>query len=284
MRRRAKGVRRLCALYALHTKMELTITTCQASIAAFFVCEVAGYLGHRLGLATRFINEIAWQERQAQLDANQIDVGWICGAPYVRRIDQQLAAIELLAAPVMAASRYQDQPVYFSDVVVRYDSPYQKFADLRGTRWAYNERKSYSGYEVVRSYLATQNLDRFFFGQVIESGAHQRSVELILRGDVEASAIDSTVLDLLYAQQPQLCHQLRAIDTLGPSPIPPWVIGLHVAPELRIQLREALIQMQHDPVGQAILLRGQTVRFATVGDADYDLTRTRLAHAEAISL
>ena len=264
--------------------MTLTITTCQAAIAEYFVQQVTDYLAARLNLPTRFINDILWQARQAQLDAGQIDVGWICSAPYVRRIDQRSADIELLAAPVMAATRYNNQPVYFSDVVVRHDSAYQRFADLRGGLWAYNERKSYSGYEVVRHYLATQHLDGHFFGAVIESGAHQRSVEMILAGETDASAIDCTVLELLYDRQPALRHRLRVIQVLGPSPIPPWVIGRQVAPALRESIRTVLLAMHTDPVGQVILQGGQTACFARVNDADYHLTRERLRLAETVSL
>ena len=264
--------------------MTITVTTCQAAIAEFFVQQVVDYLAARLEMPVQFVNDIPWQERQRRLDAGQIDIGWICGAPYVRRIDQQLADIELLAAPVMAAARYDHQPVYFSDIVVRHDSAYRRFADLRGSRWAINERQSYSGYEVVRHYLATQHLDGRFFGRVIESGAHQHSVEMILAGEVDASAVDSTVLELLYARQPVLCQQLRVIQVLGPSPIPPWVIGRHVAPELREAIRSVLLSMHTDPRGQNLLQAGQTACFIAVNNQSYHPTRERLGLAESVSL
>ncbi len=63
-------------------------------------------------------------------------------------------AIDLLAAPVMAAERYQGQPVYYSDIVVHHASRFQTFADLRNATWAYNEPHSHSGYHVVRFHLA----------------------------------------------------------------------------------------------------------------------------------
>ncbi len=40
--------------------------------------------------------------------------------------------IELLAAPVMEALRYEHRPIYFSDVVVRRDSPFRIFAEMPG--------------------------------------------------------------------------------------------------------------------------------------------------------
>ena len=78
--------------------MTITVTTCQAAIAEFFVQQVVDYLAARLEMPVQFVNDIPWQERQRRLDAGQIDIGWICGAPYVRRIDQQLADVVAMAA------------------------------------------------------------------------------------------------------------------------------------------------------------------------------------------
>jgi phosphonate transport system substrate-binding protein len=224
----------------------LTFTSCQAPIAEFTMKAVAEYLGDKLNLATRYIEDIAWPERYARLDVNQIDVGWICGTPYVRRHDELKLNIELLAAPVMAAPRYQNRPVYFSDVVVRRDSRFLTFSDLRGASWAYNEPNSHSGYHCVRWFLAQQKLDGRFFSRLIESGAHATSLDMILRGEADASAIDATVLEMRLAFEPVLRERIRIIEAIGPSPIPPYVIGTHVPAELRVALRHALTHMHED--------------------------------------
>ena len=101
-----------------------------------------------------------------------------------------------------AARRYQDRPVYFSDVVVRRDrAHFESFVDLRGASWAYNEPRSHSGFNVVRAYLAESGHLDDFFGAVVESGAHSESLEMVLSGRVDGAAIDSTVLEWLTAQR-----------------------------------------------------------------------------------
>src|SRR4051794_35527641 len=47
------------------------------------------------------------------------DVGFMCGLVYVRMTRYKDCPIELLAAPVLRGRRYGEQPVYFSDVIVR---------------------------------------------------------------------------------------------------------------------------------------------------------------------
>ena len=262
----------------------ITLTSCQAPIADAFVEGAAAFLRARLGLTVHSELQIPWQAREERLLTGEIQAGWICGAPYVQMMDHRHAPLTLLAAPVMAAPRYLDRPIYFSDVIVRADRPYATFADLRGAVWAYNEPHSHSGYHVVRYHLATLGETSAFFGRVFASGAHQRSLALILAGETDASAIDSTVLDMLTAQEPTLSARLRVIATLGPSPMPPWVVHQSVPPALRQTMTDALTTMHTDALGQTILRQASVARFAAVSDSDYDPIRAMLRRAGQLAL
>jgi phosphonate transport system substrate-binding protein len=262
----------------------LKLTSCQAPNADFICEAIAHYLGSRLDIPTQFVNDIPWQEREQLLDVGEIQVGWICGLPYVWKADQLEPQLELLAAPVMQPPRYQNRPIYFSDVVVHRDSPFQTFADLRGASWAYNEPHSQSGYNITRYHLATLGETSGYFGRVIEAGAHQEALQMVLNRQVDASAIDSTVLELELEHQPDLGQYLRIIEILGPSPIPPWVISKRVSPSLHQALRQVLLDMAQDPASQTILAAGQMARFAPVKDHDYDPIREMARLAAGVNL
>jgi phosphonate transport system substrate-binding protein len=208
----------------LNAFKSLSFTSCQAPNANEQVRQILAYLGKRLGLPIHFVQDADWRDRERALDAGEINAGWICGLPYVWKADQPDPAIELLSAPVMAAPRYQDRPIYFSDVVVRSESPYRSFDQLRGAAWAYNEPRSHSGYNLTRYHLSAVSPHQTFFSRVIEAGSHERALRLVLRGRVDASAIDSTVLETELANQPDIASRLRVIEALGPGPIPPWVV------------------------------------------------------------
>src|SRR5262249_44567968 len=150
----------------------------------------------RLNISTQFIGDVSWQEREESLDRGQIDVCWICGLPYVRKINVESPNIELLAAPLMRHPRYGNKPVYYSDVVVHAGSHYASFHDLRGSTWAFNEAGSHSGYNLVRYHLAVKGRASGYFARVVESGSHQDSLQMILEGAIDATAIDSTVLEM----------------------------------------------------------------------------------------
>lgn len=259
----------------------LTITNSQASLHDFFVRDLAGWLAHELGMRVEFVRDGAWDEREARLDAGTIDLGWVCGAPYVLKRDRGIP-LAVLAAPVMRASQYRDRPVYFSNVIVRAESPYQTFEQLRGTRWVYNEPNSYSGYHVVRDYLARRGWDGDFFGEVTASGAHARSVEMILDNSADASAIDSTVLELLCETEPPLSDRIRIIESLGPGPMPPFVAGAHLAANLRARISSIMIEMHNRPRGRELLDKARMRRLARVTDSDYDMIRGQLEVARQI--
>jgi phosphonate transport system substrate-binding protein len=234
---------------------------------------VASYLAGKLALPVVFVNVEPWQARERLLDAGEIQVGWICGYPYIRKVDWEQQPLELLAAPVMAHPRYGGRPIYFSDVVVHRESAFRTFADLRGANWAYNEPGSQSGYNVVRHHLTCLGEDFSYFGRMVESGAHLRSLQMILNREVDASALDSTVLEAALLHSPSIGREIRIIESMGPNPIPPWVIRREVDPTLRDHLRSLLLAMYEDPVGAAILAMGQMRCFAQVADGDYDAIR-----------
>lgn len=245
---------------------------------------MAGYVGERLGIGVEFVGGIPWQQRLREFDAGRIHVCWMCGLPYVWRADRPEPSLELLGALVTVGPRYADRPVYFSDVAVRRESLWSSFAELEGTTWAYNEETSHSGYNATRHRLAEMGRHRGFFREVVAAGSHEASLRLLLDGQVDATAIDSTVLDLLGRQDPSLARRLRIVESLGPSPSPPWVIARAVPHDLRAAISDALLGMSGDPMGRTILASGMASRFAAVTDADYDPIRRVAQEAERVEL
>jgi phosphonate transport system substrate-binding protein len=264
---------------------ELLFASLAAENAATFYADLVGYLSKALGIPTRLTDEPAWQVREDQLIRGQGHLGVVCGLQYVRsRQAGDEPGIDLLAAPVMRGRRYGLRPVYFSDIVVRRGHPARTLDDLSGARFAFNERTSHSGYGVVRHELARRGYTRGFFGSVVESGAHQSSLSLIAAGAVDASAIDSTVLETEFLHTPDLAQQVRVVTTLGPSPIPPLVVSRALSSAVRNDLRSVLLEMHHDPRGSHVLSRGRVRQYVEVRDSDYDPIRMMATAGAAIAL
>jgi len=241
---------------------------------------VTGYLARRAGLPVHFVVGVEWQEREQMLRDGRAQAGFVCGQLYAHAADW----LALLAAPVMRDRRYNGRPVYFSDIVVRQESRFRSFAELRGARWAYNEPESWSGCHILEAYLAAQGETADFCGSVVASGAHLRSLAMILDGTIDAAAIDSTVLDLELAQQPELAKKLRSVASLGPTAHPPAVIRRDMSRAIVSRLQAALLAMHEDSAATDIFATAQYARFAAVRDQDYDDIRHKTRIAEQAPL
>jgi ABC-type phosphate/phosphonate transport system substrate-binding protein len=125
---------------------------------------------------------------------------------------------------------------------------------------------------------------RDFFGSLVESGAHQRSLSLVAAGAVDASAIDSTVLETELLHTAELRRQLRVVTTLGPSPIPPLVVSRALSLAVRNDLRRMFLAMHHDPRGSNVLSMGRVHQYVEVMDADYDAIGRMAVAGTAIAL
>ena len=237
------------------------------------ICE---YVGRGLGVPTELVAGRSFD----QFERGEIDVGFICGLPYVQLTRQSPAPVHLLAAPILQGTRYGGRPIYFSDVIVRGDSPYYSFADLRGCTWSYNDPDSQSGYGITRYTLAAMRETRGYFGKVVEAGFHQESIRLVCEGQVDASAIDSQVLALAMRDDPRLHDRLRIIHSLGPSTIQPVVAARHLPEDLRAQMSRLLCEMSGDPLIRERLAEGLFERFVAVRDSDYDDIRQMLRLTE----
>ena len=233
---------------------------------------IARHVQLRLGIPTELVVGSSYERL-----SEQAEVSFLCGLAYIelRRLGQ---LIEPLAAPLLRGGRYGGRPVYFSDVIVRRDSSFRSFADLRGCTWAYNEPYSHSGPGITCYRLVELGQTQDYFGRVMETGWHQQSILRVLAGEVDASAVDSHVLALARHDNPELDFGLRVIDSLGPSTIQPVAVVSRLAERLKADLRSILLELTDDPAGRAVLSGRLVERFVAITDADYDdLRRMRAA-------
>jgi phosphonate transport system substrate-binding protein len=238
---------------------------------------LAERIGNRLGRPVELVVGRSFE----QFQQGEADLGVLCGLPYIRLADRNPPPVEPLAAPVLAGDRYGGRPVYYSDVIVRHDSPITCLEELRGCSWAYNEPASHSGHAVTLYSLVRMGARPGFFARVVEAGFHQRAIRLVARGAVDAAAIDSQVLAIELRDHPQLADRLRVVDAFGPSTIQPVVAASRLPEQLKDQVRDLLVELGDDPSARSALDHGFIDRFAPVDDAAYDDIRAMLTVIEA---
>lgn len=103
----------------------------------------------------------------------EADVGFMCLPSFFWLRELEEPPVELLpSAPVFQDSRTSGRTIYFSEMIVRRESPVGSFLDLRGCSWAYNDPCSSSGYYNVLKKLAKMGEDERFFDRVCCSESH----------------------------------------------------------------------------------------------------------------
>ena len=192
---------------------------------------------------------------------------FLCGLPYTRMRDAG-ADVEPLAAPVPDD---EDGAFYRADLLVTPAARETQPAQLRGARVAFNGEDSLSGWVMPRHALRELGIDPDGYVWV-RTGSHHNSLRALLRGEVEAAPIDSTVLALEQRADPALAS-LRRIARLGHLPSPPVVLVGGDA-GLASSLRAALAGLGESDEGRAALALGAIRRFDAVADADYAPVRT----------
>ena len=228
---------------------------------------ITQYVGERLGVPTT----LHVGQSLDEFASGQADIGFLCGLLYANM--SQPRSVELLAAPVVQGMRYCGEPVYYSDVIVRSDSAYGSFKALRGCRWAYNEEASHSGYNVVYYSLLEQGANLGHFGSMLKTGSHLASLQAVLGGEADATAIDSHVLDVWLKQQPELAQHICVIDMLGPSTIPPIVAASRLSSQTMHDIQTILCDMHRHSQAVERLHNGLIERFIPVTDTHYDNVR-----------
>lgn len=256
----------------------LYMTSCMSSIADPFCRALADCLHAALARPVQFVDGIPYAQRERLLESGDIQLGWICGLLYVEKVRNGSLPCAPVAAPVMQGPRYENAPIYFADLIVHRSSAYCKWADLRGATWAYNEEASYSGYHMLLAHMARRGESRSNFGDAVRSGGHLESIRLVRQRAADVAAIDSTVLDAAVRADPQLARDVRVVHSVGPRPMPPWVLSTEMAPTTRRAVQQALTTLHRSAAGAAALALGGMARLDAVDDPVYDTVRRDMAY------
>ena len=237
---------------------------------------VTDAIAKKLGFPAELVVETNYEN--CAKDVN--DVCFVCSLPYIEFERQGKAPAVPIAAPVLQGERYHGKPIYFSDVIVRRDSKFNSFLDLRGHSWCYNEPLSQSGYGITRYHLVELGETHGFFSKVVEAGFHETSIKWVAEGIIDGSAIDSQVLAVAIREDPTLLQKLRVIESLGPSTIQPVAVSKRLPSDMRQAILDVLLTMHLNQDNRSSLDVGMVDKFVAVDNSSYDDIRSMLKACE----
>lgn len=224
----------------------------------------AAYLGRKVGRPVKFVQRRTYREALELLEIGEHDFSWICSFPYAKYRDAKFFG--LMAVPV-----FEGEPLYRSYIIVNKLSSQRSLADLEGRVFAYADPDSNTGYIVPRKMLHDfgSNPDSFF-RQTFFTYSHTETIEAVAERVADGAAVDSYVWEYLNRRQPQLTAKTKVIQQSDAFGFPPLVYRTGVDPELRVRMTEALLTMDKDSEGQALLAELMLDRFITAPSSLYD--------------
>ncbi|MEM7091510.1 MAG: PhnD/SsuA/transferrin family substrate-binding protein [Actinomycetota bacterium] len=210
------------------------------------------------------------------------DLGWICSTSFVELSTRgpqpsiRIGGVAWVPDDPTVDQGYQDQPVYFGDVVTR--DKVGELAALEGRSIGCNDQVSLSGHYALRFALREGGFDPDRFGDLQFTGGHLESLAQVIDGRLDAATIDSVVLTQAVRTD-ESAAALHRVTRLGPWPTQPLVASSRLPVEQVAELQQALLASNDDPAMRAELQAASLRRFVAVEPDHYDTVRAALARA-----
>jgi ABC-type phosphate/phosphonate transport system substrate-binding protein len=209
----------------------------------------------------------------------------ICGYPLASWRDGLRPRPVPMAAPVPSPAAFAGEAVYWTDIVVHTDAPFESAGDLAGARFGFTAEDSQSGYQAPRRYFAGHALargGRFFSSAIGPLVTPRRVVEAVIEGTIDAGPLDAYWHALLREHEPDTARRVRIVAATPRTPIPCFASAAATPAIERERLAAAFIEAgrvaELHATRRALLLD----RFERVDARAYDMLATQARDTDAL--
>ena len=183
-------------------------------------------------------------------------VSQTCGFPLMHDLRGRL---EVLATPAYNVEGCSGTS-YSSVIVVPVDGGVSRLEDLEGATAAYNAADSLSGHLALKCVFAPLGRNGRFFDQLVTSGSHRASMQLVCDAKADVAAIDCVSFALARRHRPELAAGLAVIAHGPAAPALPYVTAAGRPAGEIARLKHALSAAAADPAlagaRQALFIAG----------------------------
>ncbi len=229
------------------------------------------YASKELGVKVKLFTASEYAGIMNGLAAGQVQVGWLGASSYASTF-MDCECVE----PIAGAQDLQGAMGYNSVMIVKADSPYKSFKDLKGKTVARNDPHSTSGFTIPTVAWAEMGtpIDKYFKSPL--SGGHQQTIMGVLNGTYDAGFTWTTLGDGFGAIRKMLDKgllkrdQIRVIWTSSLIPTPPVVIRSDLPTNMKADLVKLFLRLEeNDPSLAEAVAQGRTLGMQRVYHEDY---------------
>ena len=165
-----------------------------------------------------------------------------------------------------AALMRNGRATYEAVVIANSASGIHSLADIRGKVMAFGDPASTSSHLVPKSMLRGVGLTEKTDYQEQFVGAHDAVAFAVQGGKAQAGGLSKPIFESLVEKKAIDPAKVKVIAVSQPIPEYPWTMQTTLAPQLKVKIRAAFIELKDPAVLQAFKAEG----FAPIEDKDYD--------------
>ena len=225
-------------------------------------------VAHDIGYKARVIIVSNYDALGKAIMENIIDVGWFSPFAYVST--KQNADVIPMVTPVVNKATS-----YLGFIISKKDSGIRSMDDLQGKKFGFVDEKSASGYIYPKALLIKKGKDPDkFLGEIHFLGSHNKVIEAVQNGIIDAGATYSEALDL--AKKNGTLSDADIYQVAQTEPIPKDVIAASAVLDKTLvkKLTEAFTKLNEE---QTRCNKTHINGFVRSDDSKYDIVREAAA-------
>ena len=182
-----------------------------------------------------------------------------------------LAIEKLGVEPIARPVNTDGSSTYHGYIFVRKDSGIKSVADMKGKKMAFVEKATTAGYIFPIAYLrenGVRDISRFF-SEYYFSGSHDASIYAVLNKEADIGAAKHSIYDRVRKDDPRVDKELVILAESAKVPSNGLCVRKGLNQDIKKKLKEALLSIDRDPEGKAVLQKFGAIRFIETTVADY---------------
>ncbi len=176
--------------------------------------------------------------------------------------------VEVIARP----ENLEGISTYYGMIFVRKDSGIRTAADMRGKRFAFVDKATTAGYLLPLDYFHKNGIKdmRSYFKETYFTGTHEDAIYDVLNKKADIGAAKNTIFEMLAKSDAKIAENLVILQRSPEVPENSLALRRDISDDVRSRLREALLNMQYDQEGKAVLAAFGAQRFIPTTNDDFE--------------
>ena len=228
---------------------------------------IAEYISERIRANVELVVLSRYGNIVENFVSNRLD-GAFFGS-FTGALAQRKLHVEAIARP-----EYPDgTSTYHGLILVRKDSVINGVEDMKGKRFAFVDKATTAGYLLPLYYFKTHGIDdpNTWLKETYFAGTHEGVIYDVLERKAEIGAAKNTMFSALASSDPRISKELSILTRSPDVPENALFVRADLGESIKNDLRIALLTMNEDKAGKAILRDFGATRFIDTTEADYNV-------------